>query len=75
MLGCVRRCGAADSVALSFPGALLITTLAFVARGTWAVATGQRAKLSWVFLLYPALMLFILIITASAIAMSSNLGV
>ena len=55
--------------------ALLIATLAFLTLGICAIAKGQRPRRTWIVLLYPIPMFFILVAAASAVALLSNRGV
>ncbi len=41
-------------------GVIVLTTVAFVAGGTWALAAGQRPRRSWIVLLYPIPMYMLL---------------
>jgi len=50
-------------------GVLLLITLCFVACGTIAIARGQRPRRSWVVLLYPFPMFFILVFIVTAMVL------
>jgi hypothetical protein len=64
-------------IALPFrsQGVLLSTTLGFVACGTWAVAKGQRPHRSWIVLLYPIPMFFLLAFIMTAMVLLGPRGV
>ena len=68
-------CVLLTALPLRSQGILLLTTLGFVALGTWAIAKGQRPRRPWIVLVYPLPMFFLLSLIADVVVLSANRGV
>jgi hypothetical protein len=50
-------------------GVMVLVTLAFVICGTWAIVKGHRPRRSWIVLLYPIPMFFVLAMLMTAMVL------